>query len=406
VFDVPKTGLPTEPIRGFVAVDWISHGPVYSQMRTWPTEFADELTTKFGANPLWKCDMPGGRDADQLAQFCSQMRDRVGQRERATRHYWAAGHDLLMTVFAEPHCVGHQGWHVRDREHPMHDAEAYARVGDPVVDIYREIDAAIGRILADVDSDTTVIVFSGTGMGPNYTGNHMLDDLLRAIDQQRPTRLAALTTSAKQLLKRILPPDVRRRGQAVKRRVEEQAFSGDRARRKSFMVPHNDIAGAIRLNIVGREPAGILEPHQVDAYVDRLRTELLALRNADTGNPIVEAVVRVADEHAGPWIDHMPDLLVVWNRHEPIDRVTSDTIGSLESRNRRSRTGDHSPDNLFFAIGPNVRPGHTEGVELYDFAPTLCDLLGVPTMTSDGDVISALTERALAPEGADRATNR
>lgn len=407
VFDVPKTGIPEAHLDGFVAVDWISHGPVYSRMRTWPSEFGDELTTKFGKNAVWKCDLPGGRSAAQLAEFIEEMRERVAQRERATRHYWTLGPDLLVTVFAEPHCVGHQGWHVHDREHPMHDREAFERLGDPVTAIYRDIDAAIGRIVHDVDDDTTVIVFSGTGMGPNYTGNHMLDDLLRAIDHQSPTRLASWTSKAKQFLKKVLPPDLRRRGQSVKRRVEEQALSGDRSRRASFAVPHNDIAGAVRLNIVGREATGVLRRDEVDDYVSRLRDELLALRNADTGSPIVEEVVRVADEHEGPWIDHMPDLLVVWNRNEPIDRVTSPTIGTVENENRRSRTGDHSPDNIFFAIGPTVTPGRTEGVGLYDFASTLCQLVGVPAASSDGTPIEAVAARSESRDsGPDRAAAR
>lgn len=389
VFDVPKVGL-TEGVDGVVAVDWISHGPVYEEMRTWPEEFKSELNDRFGANPLWKCDLPGGRDADQMEEFMQQLRDRISQREHATRHYWEQGYDLLVTVFAEPHCVGHQGWHLRDELHPMHDDAARARVGDPIDVVYGAIDESIGRLVDDVDDDTTVIVFSGTGMGPNYTGNHLLDDVLRAIDHEEPTFAATITNQAKQVLKRVLPTELRRRGQRLKNRVEEQAFAGDRARRRSFAVPHNDIAGAVRLNIVGREPEGKLRREDVDEYVDHLRTELLALRNAETGARVVDDVVRLSDEHQGDWIDHMPDLFVLWNRAEPIDRVTSDRIGTVEYRHRGNRTGDHNPESIFFAVGPDVVPGHTEGVGLYDFATSLCDLLDVPAPDTDGTTIDVI----------------
>jgi predicted AlkP superfamily phosphohydrolase/phosphomutase len=392
VFDVPKVGV-TPDIDGVVAVDWIAHGPVYSEMRTWPVGFGDELTARFGRNPLWKCDLPGGRDAEQMETFLEQMRDRIRQRERATRHYWAEGFDFVVSVFAEPHCVGHQGWHVRDRDHPMHDAEALRRIGDPVEQVYGDIDAAIGRILADVDDDTTVIVFSGTGMGPNYTGNRLLDDVLRAIDHRPRSTVAAGVDRARKLLKRVLPPELRRRGQGLKNKVEEQVYSGDRARRPSFVVPHNDIAGAVRLNIEGREANGVLRESEVDAYIERLRRELMALRNADTGSPVVTDVVHVADEHDGPWIDHMPDLLVVWNREEPIDRVTSGTIGIVEYSHRSNRTGDHSADNVFFAVGPTVTPGPAADVALYDFASTLCRLLDVPVVSTDGSPIDEITDR-------------
>lgn len=389
VFDVPKVGV-SQDVNGVVAVDWISHGPVYDEMRTWPESFGSELTERFGSNPLWKCDLPGGRDADAMESFVRQMSDRIAQRVAATKHYWDQGFDLLVTVFAEPHCAGHQGWHVRDIDHPMHDPDVRDRVGDPVQSVYEQIDAAIGEIIDHVDDDTTVIVFSGTGMGPNYTGNHLLEQVLRAIDHDSATMAAKVMNGTKALLKRVMPPEVRRRGQRLKNRVEEQAYSGDRAKRRSFSVPHNDIAGAVRLNIVGREASGTIERHEVDDYVDHLRTELLALRNAETGEPVVTDVVRLTDEHDGDWIDHMPDLFVLWNRNHPIDRVTSDTIGEVEHPNRGNRTGDHNPENIFYGIGPGVRPGHVSDAGLYDFAPTLCALLDVDLPATDGTPIDAV----------------
>jgi predicted AlkP superfamily phosphohydrolase/phosphomutase len=401
VLDVPKVGVSTD-IDGVIAVDWISHGPVYQHMRTWPPEFGKELTERFGVNPLRKCDLPGGRNADQMDHFMAQMRQRIEQRERATRHLWSEGYDLVVSVFAEPHCVGHQAWHIHDDEHPMHDPISRVRLGDPVLAAYREIDAAIGRMIEDLDDDATVIVFSGTGMGPNFTGNHILDKVLRAFEDRRPTVSADLTDRTRMYLKRVLPTELRRRGRKLKHRIEEQASVGDRSRRPCFVVPHNDIAGAVRLNIVGREPNGVLERGDVDDYVARLTTDLLSLRNADTGSQVVVDVVRVSDEHEGDWIDHMPDLFVLWNRTDPIDRVVSDRIGTLEYVHRGNRTGDHSPDNIFFAVGPQVRPGLTNGVRLYDFAATICELLGVPAPATDGSPIEALTAfAATRPTGPD-----
>lgn len=390
VFDVPKVGL-GDSVNGMIAVDWISHGPVYSEMRTQPPEFGGELTDRFGANPLWKCDMPGGRTIDEMRDFVRVMHQRIEQRERCTRHYLANDEfDLFVTVFAEPHCIGHQTWHVRDESHPLHDAAAGAALGDPVLDVYAAIDGAIGRIAAEVDDDTTLIVFSGTGMGPNYTGNNILDEVLRRLDGRRLTPVARATRFVKRRLKRVLPRDWRRRGQRLKRKVEEHTMTADRAARRAFAVPHNDIAGAIRLNIRGREVNGLIEPDDVDEQVARLTRELLALRNADTGEPVVERVVRVADHHEGEAIDHLPDLFVLWNRASPIDRVTSPAVGTVEYVHRGNRTGDHEPGSMFIATGPGVVPGRLEGVSLYDFAPTISAILGFEMDVTDGRVVEAL----------------
>ncbi len=391
VFDVPKVGL-SDGINGRIAVDWMSHGPVYTGLRTWPDSYAAQLTSTYGADPLPKCDMPGGRDEEQMRDFLAVLDSRIIQRERCTRDEWADDDlDLLVTVFAEPHCVGHQAWHVRDPEHPQFDRSANTALGDPVVSVYASIDASIGRLVDDVDDDTVVIVFSGTGMGPNYTGNYILDEVLRRLEGTTITKRLSLTNRAKLIAKRLLPRELRRRGRPLKRKVEESAAVNDRARRRSFVVPHNDIAGAIRLNVVGREPEGLLRPDQIDAYVDELSEQLLALRNADTGEPAVDRVVRTDEEETGEWIDHMPDVFVIWNRTSPIDRVTSDAVGIVEYVHRGNRTGDHNPESCFFAVGPGVVPGEVQGSSIYDLMPTVAAILGVDVAETDGRVIAQLT---------------
>ena len=390
VYDVPKVGLSTG-LNGRIAVDWMSHGPVYTGLRTWPESYADDLTSTYGIDPLPKCDMPGGRDEGQMREFLDILELRIDQRERCTRDAWNDDDlDLLVTVFAEPHCVGHQAWHVRDADHPQFDSEANTALGDPVTSVYSAIDAAIGRIVADVDDDTVVVVFSGTGMGPNYTGNKILDEVLRRLEGTSMTRRRWVTNQAKLLGKRVLPTGMRRRGRPLKRRVEESAAVGDRSRRKAFAIPHNDIAGAIRLNIAGREPDGLIDPADVDDYIDELRAHLLALRNVATGEPVVDRVVRISDEEDGPWLGHLPDLFVIWNRSSPIDRVTSDAVGTVEYIHRGNRTGDHNPESCFFATGPGVTPGEVVDSSIYDLFPTVAAVLGVDVPDTDGSVLESL----------------
>ncbi len=392
VYDVPKVGL-SSGVNGYIAVDWMSHGAVGKNgLVTWPASYAEELTAAFGTDPMPKCDMPGGRNAEQMRDFISVMEQRVQQRERCTIERWADPElDLLITVFAEPHCVGHQTWHLRDAGHPQFDVAAHAEFGDPLTSIYRSIDSSIGEMVAAVDDDTVVIVFSGTGMGPNYTGSHVLDEVLRRLDGTEMTARRSATTRLKRFVKRFLPNSLRRRGRPLKRRVEEKAAVGDRSRRRAFTVPHNDIAGAVRLNIAGREPNGVLQPDDVPAYIEQLRTSLMALRNADTGAPVVSGVFATRDENAGDYIDHMPDVFVSWHRDQPIDRVTSDEVGVVEYVHRGNRTGDHNPESLLVASGPGVGTGELSGVTIYDLMPTVAAILGAEIPVTDGKIINGLT---------------
>jgi predicted AlkP superfamily phosphohydrolase/phosphomutase len=396
VIDAPGMAC-VEGINGISVADWITHDLVYQALRTSPPGLADDLIARFGENPVVKCDQPGGRDRMEHRRLLDQLLARIDQKERAVRHYLALEDwDFFSVAFAEPHCVGHQCWHLRDPLHPLYDPADARAVPDPVVSVYAAIDRAIGRILADVGPETTVIVFSATGMGPNYTGNLVLDEVLRRIEGVAATAPAAATARLKRMLKGLLPLGVRRRYRPLKRRVEERAQEGDRARRRAFMVPHNDISGAIRLNVVGREASGVLRPGpEVDAYVKQLTEALLALRNLDTGGPVVDRVVRVADHCEGPALDELPDLFAMWSRETYPDRIGSDRVGEIVFRHRGNRTGDHLPVNVFFAVGPGIEAGRLDGRSILDFAPTIAALLDAPTPACEGEVIEALVpERA------------
>jgi len=394
VFDVPKAGL-SAGLDGLDVVDWLVHGPVYKELRTWPASLGDELAQRFGVDPLPQCDLPGGRDAEQHAALLRIFEERIRTKEAASRHYFASEPwSLFVTVFADPHCVGHQCWHLRDLRHPLHDPEAAARVGDPVLAVYRAIDAAIGRMLEDVDDDTVAMVVSCTGMGPNYTGNYLLDEMLRRLEGRRRTVGLDAWARLKRRAKRVLPVAVRKRGRRLSRRVEERVAHADREQRRCFAVPHNDIAGAIRVNLVGREPSGRVRPDEVPELFARLRRELLAVRNLDTGEPVVEDVVRTADHCHGERLDDLPDFFVLWRRDAPIDRAGSPAIGEVEYVHRGNRTGDHTPENLFFASGPGVRAGEVPAVSILDFAPTIAAVAGAPLEDCDGTPIPALVDRA------------
>jgi predicted AlkP superfamily phosphohydrolase/phosphomutase len=168
-------------------------------------------------------------------------------------------------------------------------------------------------------------------------------------------------------------------------------------------VPHNDIAGAIRVNLVGREPEGRVHPgEEFEALFQSLRSDLLDLVNLETGRPVVEDVVKVADDCVGPELDRMPDFFVIWNREAPIDRVGSARVGEVEYRHRGNRTGDHSPKSFFAAIGPGVKPGQVENCSILDFAPTVAHLAGVELPLTDGHRIEALDALDASEAGAAR----
>jgi predicted AlkP superfamily phosphohydrolase/phosphomutase len=128
-----------------------------------------------------------------------------------------------------------------------------------------------------------------------------------------------------------------------------QGLSGARY----YPVPHNDNAGAIRINLAGRDPHGIVSRGQeYDQVCRELAGRLLRIRDASGNKPLVSEVIRIHDQFNGPWLDLMPDLLVVWNRRADVSEITSPDIGRLVNKSDNHRTGDHSRRGLVISSNP------------------------------------------------------
>jgi predicted AlkP superfamily phosphohydrolase/phosphomutase len=388
VIDIPVAPL-AEQLTGIQIKDWGGHDPVFPSVRTCPPSLAEEVTARYGRDPVGDCDRPRNH-ARAYKEFRDRLIERVDRKAQLTCYYLQeGGWDLFMTAFGDSHCVAHQAWHLHDPTHPLHDPEFAKAYGDPVKDVYVALDRAVGRILQSVSPTTTVIFFSGSGMGPNYTGNHLLDDALRRFEGLPVTPGRRTVQAVKQVYRRVLPDIVRSWLGALGDRVEEMSLAGERAGRSFFAIPHNDLSGAIRLNVVGREPNGrVKRGAEYDALCVTLRRDLLELKNPDTGKSAVIDVLKTSDLYSGPYLDQLPDLLVVWNREQAISAITSQKIGEIRGVRMSRRTGDHTDSGIFFASGPGIDVKEfPKPVRVESFAPTIAARLGLALPDADGTTI-------------------
>jgi predicted AlkP superfamily phosphohydrolase/phosphomutase len=316
-----------------------------------------------------------------------QLLARIAQKtaiaeELLAREPW----DLFMTAFGDSHCVGHQCWHLHDPGHPRHDPALVAALGDPVRDVYRALDAGLGRLLGHVAADTTVIVVLSHGMAAHYDATYLLDDVLRRLEGQPAPVSRRLLDRTRRAWKR-LPLGFTERFTGLAQRVDRAPDAADRSRRRCFAVPTNANCAGIRLNLVGREPSGILHPGpDADAFCSRLAADLHELVDPTSGRPLVKEVLRTAEVFPGEHSSDLPDLLVRWHRDTPISGVASERIGRIVRPDTSTRrTGDHRPEGLFYVRGPGVVPGEVrDGVRAEDFAPTMAALLGLTLAGVDG----------------------
>ncbi|MGE0668983.1 MAG: alkaline phosphatase family protein [Sphingomonadales bacterium] len=388
--------------RGIRVIDWFAHVPAESgatlRLRTHPPELRQVIERDYGPDPLGghMCDFHQPRTAAQVSWFTDALLERVRRKCALTldlmaREEW----DYFMVVFADGHCAGHHCWHLHDPSHEEHDPAVASAVGDPLKTVYMAIDEALGRILRQAGPEATVLTLLSQGIGTGYTGLRLLDRILARLNgemQEGRNRAIAGLRRAWRMLPLSLRHRLRPMHSAARNAFYRDGFLPDPQKRLCFETYCNERTSGIRINVAGRDPHGRIQPGaEYDALCDRLIGQLGDVRNDDTGEPLIASVVRTRDLYAGPRVETLPDLLVTWNREQPIHAVSSPAIGRLPHPHPSIRTGDHRPHAMLVLSGPGYAPRRVnDDIDMIDLAPTLASLLDLPATGFQGQPRAAL----------------
>ncbi len=388
VFDAPLSSL-TADINGLQVIEWGTHDRMLP--RAWsPGPLGDDLVSRHGAHPV-----QGSCDSYMRRGEHAELRDRLAQGmvvktdmclELLAREPW----DLFLVVYGESHCAGHQFWGLHDPTWPDHDPGLVARVGDPLESTYEALDRELGRLIDAVDADTPVLVLLSHGIGPHHDGDHLFAEIVRRLDM----------ASGRAPISRRVAEIARRRVDRIRREASRWRRPGDPpsrttsvdGSRRVYPIPNNELFGAVRLNLIGREPRGRVAPGpESEELLSWLSERFLELEDADTGQPLVRRVLRVDDLYPGEMRDDLPDLLVDWRRDGPITSARSPLVGVLRGSYQGIRSGDHRPSGLALLRAPGVEPGpRSAPIDVVDLAPTIAARLGIELAAIDGHPRPAL----------------
>ena len=390
IIDVPKSRL-TPDINGFHFVDWGTHDADFSVgFHGWPEQLAEDFRQRYGTDPVGPCDRPG-RGVSEFGEFTDALLDRVKRKgdlscELLEKEDW----DFFATVFGDPHCVGHQCWHIHDASHPDHSPKAVAALGDPLLRVYKALDHEVGRLIEAAGPEARVFVLASHGMRPNYAATYFLDDILRGLAHSPKTRgsIYRVLNQAWELV----PLPMRKLLKPLQNRVREDLLGGDRATRACFQVPNNGVYGGIRVNLKGREPNGTVSPGaELDQLYQTLNDQLSTLVNPRSGERLVKRLWRLEEWYGEGAEGEFPDFFVEWNRDSFIDSAELQGKGVITVPTVSTRTGDHENEGLLFVAGGGVSTGsEIDQIRVEDLAPTFCRLLDVEPQGYDGQPVEAL----------------
>lgn len=262
--------------------------------------------------------------------------------------------DVVMVVYTEVDRVCHHYWQYGDPAHPRHGGgDAPAGWRDAIARIHEAVDTAIGRLLAEVDDDTVVVVVSDHGSGAGryeLCVNGLLADA--GLLATRPAAAGDGTQAS-------------------------WFTEGGRTVDFTRTVAYTPVPGSfgINLNLAGRQRDGVVAPADRERVLAELQALLAGVERPDGGRAF-RAVLPRDVAYPGPHLASAPDLLLI-PRDEDI--VVNAGLGSGTGAWRDSgQSGLHRYAGMWLHASPRVRAGRVAStVSIVDVLPTLLTELGV-----------------------------
>jgi predicted dehydrogenase/predicted AlkP superfamily phosphohydrolase/phosphomutase len=415
---------PLQNFNGAQIVEWGTWS-WFSEPTISPEAVKKELQKKFGSYPAEDHSKLGMTPPPDPEGFHQRLLAAVAKKTQVVK--WLMDKkdwDFFLVVFGESHPAGHYFWHYHDESYIAHSKDKPGLAA--LRDVYVALDKAIGEIAESAGKDTTVILTSGDGMGPNYSGSHILNDLLARmklfnnipviVNGGNPSAVKAdLMSTARNMIPKpfrvavsraFLPRSV---NEKLSLRWKTAGISWQHTR--AFLI-ENANEGYIRINLKGREPQGTVDPgKEYQTICEELYQTVKSAINPSSGKLAAHTVYKTDDIYHGPCRSHMPDIIINWNDDA---KLTTEMLTQKYGVARAAQpgyalppyyTGNHRPTAFAVALGPEVSHGtNLEGTSILDLAPTILTHFGItPPGYMEGKALQEL--RCYANQAAQTRTN-
>ena len=323
VMNVPVTYPPRE-VNGILVAGFLAPNV---DKAVYPTEMAARLKT-LG----YRIDTDPWIARKSKDDFLVDFRETLAGRGRTLLEFmdheqW----DYLHCHIMETDRLHHFLWEPMERHDPVYEPAFY--------DCYRQIDGLVGEVRRRLDEDTTLIVMSDHGFctlrQEVYINNWLRDAGYLSFSSGEPKSVADLAP-------------------------ESRAYSLD--------------PGRVFINLRGREPEGTVAPgDEYEQLRDELAAGLMDLRDPESGDPMIEKVVRREEIYHGPHFERAADLVAVPLRGFDLKGAVNRPALTFKGD---ELVGMHTYDDAMLYV-QGARFTRT-GFSVVDVMPTILDIMELP----------------------------
>jgi predicted AlkP superfamily phosphohydrolase/phosphomutase len=392
---------PPEQLRGWQIAGWDS--PVTScgdSSFIHPAELHRQLAQRFGGDHLRFDTLDEFSDRPEWYLSAAEaLPRRVGR--RAEMALWLLREhpvDVAAFYFGEADTAAHHFWAFHDPTSPRRPSAFDPLLEGALERVYGALDEAVGRLVAAVGGDCSVVVLSDHGSaGASDVGIHLNRALEAAglLAFETP-RLELDPRALRGRIPGLLPAGLRQglfrvAGGIVPSAIESHLrFAGIDWSRTTAFSEELTYAPAIWLNQLGREPRGTLRYRERDRALIAVERAVSGLRDLD-GRALVRRAIPREEIHGGPLINLFPDVILELDEpggHAPVCLPSSGRPGpavsripkaELLGRKGRSLPGRHTADGILVVYRPGAPSGgEIEGARIEDVAFAIAALARAP----------------------------
>lgn len=258
---------------------------------------------------------------------------------------------------------------------------------DMILEHYHNIDTKLGELLSKIENDNiNIFIVSDHGFGPAkriFLVNEWL--IKNGYLELQNTTTSKLINSFGQIFRKLNLSSLVRliinfpglNTLYVRLNLRAEKINAIWNKTKAFSYAGY---GQIYINLKGREPQGIVEKEEYESLRDRIIEEL---------KEISVKAYRREELYQGEYLKIAPDIIV----------QTDDYVSAISARVGYGKEflddfgfpGYHRIEGTFIAWGPAIKENSEKNAKMYDIAPTILHMFGVPIPDDmDGRVLKEI----------------